>query len=319
MPAPPSTQALSRRTWAYLAAGIAAGVVYSILDGILDGMSTVRALPTALQAAHDLIDHVLPVVAGALLGLGTHYLRLRSDLAAEAVRSAGELRTRLQKVERDQAAWVVAAATLHEVRNPLHTLGLLVDDIARADAVATEGMSSLAERARTQMDRISAHLTRLRETLGTGNPELSEIDLKHIASDVARDLMPLALEEHVDLSISGEGTITARADEEYVRIILENLIGNGLDVLRSRGKGHIWVAIERSGPLALVRVSDDGPGIDPSVRGALFQPVRSSKERGLGLGLSVGRALARAMEGDLVIEPDTRAGTTLRLSLPAAS
>jgi signal transduction histidine kinase len=169
------------------------------------------------------------------------------------------------------------------------------------------------------MDRISAHLTKLRDTIATGVPDITEIDLPSVAESVARALAPLAIQEHVDLTVAAHGKVRARGDQEYVRIILENLIGNGLDVLRPRGKGTIEIEVTASGDEAFVRVRDDGPGIDPSLEGALFQPLLSTKERGLGLGLSVGRALARAMEGDLTVESHPSRGTVLCLALPVAS
>jgi two-component system, NtrC family, C4-dicarboxylate transport sensor histidine kinase DctB len=63
-----------------------------------------------------------------------------------------------------------------------------------------------------------------------------------------------------------------------------------------------------------VHVSDDGPVIDPAVRTTLFEPMRSTKSHGLGLGLPIARALARAMRGDLSLE-DVE-GKAFRLELP---
>jgi signal transduction histidine kinase len=63
-----------------------------------------------------------------------------------------------------------------------------------------------------------------------------------------------------------------------------------------------------------VRVEDDGPAIDPTVRATLFEPMRSTKARGLGLGLPIARALARAMRGDLSLEDAE--GKAFRLELP---
>ena len=64
---------------------------------------------------------------------------------------------------------------------------------------------------------------------------------------------------------------------------------------------------------AIVRVSDDGPGIDSAFGAAVFDPLRSTKSRGLGIGLSIARALARAMKGELVLEDGP--GTSFRLEL----
>ena len=73
------------------------------------------------------------------------------------------------------------------------------------------------------------------------------------------------------------------------------------------------VGIERG--RAIVRVRDDGPGVDPEACETLFEPLRSTKARGLGIGLSIARALARAMAGDLVLEQSAPAIFRLELCL----
>jgi signal transduction histidine kinase len=68
---------------------------------------------------------------------------------------------------------------------------------------------------------------------------------------------------------------------------------------------------------AVVRVCDDGPPLDPEARTTLFEPLRTTKTSGLGLGLPIARALARAMRGDLSLE---EAGPkAFRLELPLRS
>ena len=65
---------------------------------------------------------------------------------------------------------------------------------------------------------------------------------------------------------------------------------------------------------AVVHVVDDGPALDPSVRATLFDPLRTTKSHGLGLGLPIARALARAMHGELSLDP--AAAKSFRLELP---
>jgi C4-dicarboxylate-specific signal transduction histidine kinase len=61
-------------------------------------------------------------------------------------------------------------------------------------------------------------------------------------------------------------------------------------------------------------VCDDGPALDSGVRASLFEPLGTAKAQGLGLGLPIARALARAMRGDLVFED--ACGKAFRLDLP---
>lgn len=67
-----------------------------------------------------------------------------------------------------------------------------------------------------------------------------------------------------------------------------------------------------------MRVVDDGPGVPAALRPRLFEPLRTTKPDGLGLGLPIARALARAMDGDLALEDADGAGVSFRLVLPSA-
>ena len=65
-----------------------------------------------------------------------------------------------------------------------------------------------------------------------------------------------------------------------------------------------------------MRVRDDGPPLDPGVRATLFEPLRTTKAQGLGLGLPIARALARAMRGDLALDEGEGGTKSFRLELP---
>ena len=66
-----------------------------------------------------------------------------------------------------------------------------------------------------------------------------------------------------------------------------------------------------------MRVFDDGPPLDAAARATLFEPLRSTKTQGLGLGLPIARALARAMRGDLSLEEADLRRSGLELPLRA--
>ena len=313
-----SRRAVSRKArFALVLAGALLGVAYAALGSMLDDVSQRSGLFGGLYAAHVLVDRVLPVVAGALLGLAVHTLRTRSAVAKRAAESARELRTRLQRVERDQAAWVVAASTLHEVRNPLHALGLLLDEVeSSADEPAAR--DELLLRARSQMDRIGDHLSKLRGVTGMREPEIGDVDLGALVEDVVRGYAPAAALDHVELKLSSQLGIVARGDPACVRIVLDNLLRNGIEALRDKGGGTLAVVVSRGDGEALVRVRDDGPGVPSADHSGIFIPLRTTKEGGLGLGLSIGRALARSMRGDLVLEASRPGDTRLCLRLPGA-
>jgi two-component system sensor kinase FixL len=323
----PPSQPRELRLAAYVALGALAGAVVVGFDLLSESRIGSGTLTGWLADAHGLVDHTFPILAGALLGVSAHYLRLRKQLASaqQAAARADALRTRLQKVERDQAVWVLAATVLHELNNPLHALGLLLDELdatapappqgPAGDATAEARRRDLLSRARAQAERALSHLRTLRSMRSLGEPELQRVALDRIASAVADDVGPLAAEDGLEVRLECAEAVQASADPAYVRTILENLVDNSMHSLRDvGGAGRITIRVESEDGRAVVRVSDDGPALAPGVRDVLFEPLRSTKTQGLGLGLPIARALARAMRGELSL--DEGASKAFRLELP---
>jgi two-component system sensor kinase FixL len=290
------------------------GLAYVVFDVLSESRIGHGTLTGPLAHVHALVDRVSPVVGGALLGLSAYALVLRKDLvAAQAAASRSEaLRGRLLKVERDQAVWVLAATVLHELNNPLHALGLLLDEYASEPLERRR--AELVERVRVHADRARQHLAVLRSLGGRTEPNLQPIALADIVQLLAADLGEIAREERIEVRTECDPAIQARADATYVRTILENLVDNSLCALRVAGGGNISVRLRSEQDRAIVSITDDGPPIDDEARDRLFEPLRSTKTQGLGLGLPIARALARAMDGDLTLE--AAEGKVFRLELP---
>jgi len=306
-----------RKEWPlafYVLLGLLAGATYVGFDLISEAKLSSGTLTGPLASAHDVIDHLIPVLAGGLMGLSIYQFRLRARLAAaeEAATRAEALRARLLKVERDQAVWVLAAAVLHELNNPLHALGLLLDEY-QACADDSAQRAELVERAHAQVRRALGHLETLRSMQGGGEPELQTIALDRLLAALAADVSALG-ETSVRVFADCPECVSISADPGYLRAILENLLDNSLHSLRAAQGGVVTMKLSTEAGRAIVRVVDDGPALDPSIRATLFDPLRTTKSHGLGLGLPIARALARAMHGELSL--DTTVAKSFRLELP---
>lgn len=308
-----------RKEWPlaiYVLLGVLAGATYVGFDLVSEARLRAGTLTGPLSSAHSLIDHLIPVLAGGLIGLSIHQRRLRARLSAaeEAASRAEALRARLLKVERDQAVWVLAAAVLHELNNPLHALGLLLDEY-QACADDSAQRAELVERAHGQVRRALAHLETLRSMQGSGEPEAQPIALERVLGSLAADVSALG-ETLVLVRAECPAQVMVNADPSYLRAILENLLGNSLHSLRGSQGGVVTMTLSTEGRRAVVHVVDDGPALDPRVHATLFDPLRTTKSHGLGLGLPIARALARAMHGELSLDPT--AAKSFRLELPLA-
>lgn len=301
----------------YVAIGTLCGVLYVVVDQRIDAhMLLGGQLTPRVDHLHSFLDLVLPVVAGALFGVSLHYLKLRAARARGEARRADELHARLTRVERDQAVWVVVAATLHEIKNPLHAVGLLLGEVRELGADEQASRSDLLRRMTQQLERVQRHVDALRSLSTRSPPAPRRVDLTEVVREVARDLLGTPRFQRAEVDVRGGDAAFVRADPAHLRIILENLLGNALEAVEGQPRSRVDVAIEPAGERLVLRVTDSGPGVPEALRADLFEPLASSKSRGLGLGLSIARALARAMGGDIALSEHAQPASQFVLSLP---
>lgn len=316
------TPASLKRPSLYVAGGLLLGLAYAFLNTETDDWARAGAIGRSFAAFHAFVDRGIPILAGALLGLAVHWLYLRAQLAQAEARQSEELRSRLRHVERDQAVFLVAASTLHELKNPLHAMGLLVDELEDlAQSGNATAITEQVRRVRRQMDRALVPLDALRALTRNGPRKRKVGPVGPTAERIVASLQPLAADAGIELRLEGDRHATADVDAEFVRVILDNLVVNALEggVAGERARlVVVQVKDEPSTGRVLLRVSDDGPGLPDARRTAVFEPLRTDKSSGLGLGLPIARALARALGGELATAQAPGFSTSFEVVIPAA-
>ncbi len=130
-------------------------------------------------------------------------------------------------------------------------------------------------------------------------------DSKNVALEFVRD---------------GVADVVVSGDRTRLEQVAANLIDNA--VKYTPPGGRVDVSVGRDGAQAVVRVRDTGPGIPPDevsrIWDRLFRGDTSRTERGLGLGLSLVKAVVEAHGGSVDVEATGPTGTTFRVTLPAA-
>jgi signal transduction histidine kinase len=300
--------------------GLAAGLAYTLIDGYLDHTFgvPVSAPVRPIEIVHAIVDFVLPAITGALFGISVHYLRLRARMVELEKQRADGLIGDLHKIERDQAVWVISASLLHELKNPLHALGLLLDEALDVDAGDLELQRQLLLRARSQVERIASELATLRALPHSTRPELPELNVDDVTRAALATMAERAPFVEIDYDVKLKRQPVVRANPAYVRIILENLLENAVDALSASehvGARRVDVTLGGDAERCTIDVADSGPGVDVEARAHLFEPLNTTKDSGMGLGLSIARTLARAMGGDLEWV-EQAGGARFRLSLP---
>jgi signal transduction histidine kinase len=107
------------------------------------------------------------------------------------------------------------------------------------------------------------------------------------------------------------------ADEVLIEWALEALVRNALDALSGRG-GSILITVEDGNDCATIRVADDGPGISPAVRTAIFEPGVTTKQGGWGIGLALAKRIVEDVHGGRLEIAPSAVGATFVAELPVA-
>lgn len=126
----------------------------------------------------------------------------------------------------------------------------------------------------------------------------------------------LAVPDSVKIAKKIGKNVTAHGDEKLLGEAVRKLLDNAVEALPSGGT--ISVTVAKDGELASVEVSDTGEGVKPELAPHLFEPFRTGKPRGLGLGLALVKKIADAHKGTAEGGSVKGGGARFRLAVPAA-
>ena len=108
------------------------------------------------------------------------------------------------------------------------------------------------------------------------------------------------------------------ADRVQVQQVLLNLLRNAMEAMEASPVRELTLGTARWDSMVAVSVADTGSGIPPAIAAQLFQPFVTTKSDGMGIGLSVCRAIVEAHGGRLWVEPNPGGGSVFRFTLPVA-
>lgn len=255
-------------------------------------------------------------VAFALAAL-RHLQRQRSER-----RRAEEL-LRLGQVGRLNTLGELAAGMAHELNQPLTAVlastqaaqRLLSDDPPEI-ATARGAMSQAAEQARRAAD-VVGRLRRVVERPDSAGQQQA-VDLVDVVRRALYLLEPESQRCGITPRLEGPQRLHVQADPVALDQIVHNLILNALQAMEQvdASQRRLVLTLGTQGDTAELSVADRGPGIAPDVLPRLFEPFFSTRQGGLGLGLSLCESLAQGMGGSITAAHMPEGGAVFRLRLP---
>jgi two-component system phosphate regulon sensor histidine kinase PhoR len=231
---------------------------------------------------------------------------------------------RLESVRRDFVANVS-----HELKTPVASIKGFVETLLDGAADDPAANRRFLEIVARQADRLAAiiddllSLSRIEQSEGKGNLPLEPTRLADVIAAVIADCGPRAADRSIRLETRCAEGLVADVNPPLLEQALINLVDNAIKY-SDPGAG-VWIAVEQADAGLVVRVSDEGCGIEAEHLPRLFERfyrvdrARSRQLGGTGLGLAIVKHIVLAHGGTIGVESQPGVGTTFTMRLPAAS
>ncbi|QOZ28484.1 Sensor protein FixL [Bradyrhizobium ivorense] len=251
----------------------------------------------------------------------TGFIRDLTERRAQE-RRLQELQSELVHVSRLTAMGEMASSIAHEINQPLSAITNYMRGAGALLASETPDVKRIRdalERAARQALRAGDIIQRLREFVAKGETQHSlESPVTLLEEAVALALLG-AKEQGVRVTIRSDRDIPPiLVDKIQIQQVVLNLVRNAIEAMAASSRRELTVGVTKADGVAIFTVADTGPGISPDIADRLFQPFITTKENGMGVGLSICRTIVESHGGRIVALPNTGGGTAFQFTLPLA-
>jgi signal transduction histidine kinase len=235
-----------------------------------------------------------------------------------ALHELRDTQEQLVQAERLAAVGRLAASVAHELRSPLTHMR---NGLYNLDRLLSGGPTCSADIVRRHLTKFDAEIDRQSKIINDllffsrNRPRrLVAVDLNALLDEtLMRVRMPESIHVRRDLD---PGLEPIRADADQVEQVFVNLITNSVQSMREGGTVAVVTRLDASRQDAVVSIIDTGVGISEENRKRLFQPFFTTKDHGVGLGLSVTKSIVDGHRGSIDVDSVEGRGTTFTVRLP---
>jgi signal transduction histidine kinase len=252
-------------------------------------------------------EELLGTLAAITAQIGNYVRRRRAESAAEQ--------------SKDEFFGLVS----HELRTPLTSIigyGELLAE-SEADRLTDQGrryLDVIRRNAQREMRLVGDLLLLVRIQEGTFRIEPEEVDLRRIVEQAVEAARPAAAKRQIQLTANASSTPSFEGDPHRLGQVVDNLLSNAIK-FTPKG-GEVSVRLGSSNSVAAIEVTDTGTGIPEDEQEFLFDRLyrapgaAASAVPGVGLGLTIVKAIVDAHHGRVTLESEPGVGATFRVELP---
>lgn len=222
--------------------------------------------------------------------------------------------------ERLNALTLLAAGVAHEIGNPLNSLDIHLQLLGRKLRKLPPGDRKPLEEnlatARGEIQRLDGILKQFLHAVRPTTPQRDKQDLHVLLQETLRILEQELASRKISVQLDlAESMPPASIDRGQFQQVFYNLIRNAYQSI-SAAEGRIVIRTRVTDYDSIISIEDNGTGISPEHMGAIFEPYRTTKSSGSGLGLLIVRRIIREHGGEIAIESEEHHGTRVLIHLP---
>jgi two-component system sensor kinase FixL len=285
-------------------------------------ISLIAAIHFTDHSAADVTSYQALMVVLAVTGLAVGVLVSEQQRTQQQLRINQEA---LNRAFRVSTMGEFAAALAHEINQPLTAIAnyaRLAKRAAEAHPADAGAAAEAADRAIFQVERAAEVVRRLRNFVRLGSSETAAFPVAELIEGAQSYCRAELERQGVRLEVWVEPELPpVVVDAVQIEQVVINLLRNAGEALTEAGRYDGKVSVEaRRGPtgLVLIRVRDNGPGFDPELADRADAPFTTTKQDGMGLGLSLARSVIEAHGGSLSIESNS-GGATITFTLKSST
>jgi signal transduction histidine kinase len=236
---------------------------------------------------------------------------LRDLESRDRIGSELELSERLSSLAR------ITAGVAHEVKNPLNSMRLWLENLKESLPADSEVSFQAVRVLDNEIDRLDRVVKRFLDFTRPVEMHMEDISLADVLSSVIELARPQVERANVKVKMQLAGDLpVTRGDQELLRQAVLNLVLNAVEAMKDGGV--LSITLERRGENAAILVKDTGKGIPPEQRIRVFQLFFTTRKGGSGLGLATAFRIVQLHNGSIDFVTEVGRGTEFRIELPLA-
>jgi len=176
----------------------------------------------------------------------------------------------------------------------------------------SEGLQVIRNRSSGLMNFVQQYKT----LISLPQPMLAPVEICTLFERLERLAEKRLKEEGISLVTDCPPRLVKQLDENLVEQVLINLVNNACDALSGKNEGIIGLIAEQQADTLIIRLTDNGPGIEKEQLGKIFIPFYTTKKLGTGIGLSLSRQIMVLHHGTINVQSTVGQGTSFTLVFP---